>query len=501
MIQQTRALLYQPDDRIRDQIERLTRRLDAGILQASEPHRQPSARMWRLLGIGYFLVGDMQLAEQALQAALRLDPKDVAGRTLAQLYLERAMALRRTSLGLATHRAAVLLRAASLGERVLKLIGHAPESSRIERDLTIAYRAVAQGQRDRLRRHCEAALARHRNLPGSEQFAWLLATTYSGRRAMILLSRAAKIRPHYGAGLWMQAFYHMLDGKAVPAARDVAKLIRLLPRYAQGYFCRAWIHFYQLKDARAFKDMNLAIELAPGDADARIWRAGKLAESGDLPRAMADYDEAIRLEPNVATHYLQRGLTLRNVGDLPGALRDFDKSLGLRASALGHAHRAAIRWFQGDRDGSLQDCNQAIIHDAGLAMPYGYRGLIRFRRGDLAGALVDCGQAIKLDGNFGLAYRCRGRVRTRTGDSAGAIQDLTRALQLLPNKAPIFYYRGQARQAAQDLSGAIRDYSFAIALDPALADAYQARGAVYRAEGDDQRAARDFARSARLKGR
>ena len=485
-IGQARSALYSPDKQARVRIELLTQRLDGLTLLVSSRESLSSPRLWWLLGLGYYLVGDRQMAEQALMTA----PDHPQARwTLARLYLERAMALRRTSLGLTSNREAILLRAGSLAGRALELLQDDPTQ------LGAAYRALAAGKPTELRAICQRELLKER---ASEEYMLLLSCITSRGHALDLLTRALRRRPHYDAALWLRAYHRTESNQLRLALNDVGRAIALVPRFAQAYFCRAWINFYQMKDESALRDMNRAIKLAPGDADARIWRGGKLAERGDFKGATSDFDEAVRLEPKEATHYLHRGLLRRNLGDLEGATKDLDQSLELRTTALGHAHRGAIRYFTGNLAGTLEDCNRAIAEDASLAMPYGYRGAVQLASGNARGAQFDCSQAIKLDRTFGLAYFNRGQARIQLGNMSGAISDLTRSLQQLPRKAPSFYYRGVARRQQGDISGAIRDYSFAIELESDLADAYRARGEAYMLQGDGERAARDLRVAERL---
>nr|WP_258003953.1 tetratricopeptide repeat protein [Fischerella thermalis] len=64
------------------------------------------------------------------------------------------------------------------------------------------------------------------------------------------------------------------------------------------------------------------------------------------------------------------------------------------------------------------------------ATAYNNRGAARYLSGDKQGAIEDFNQAIEINPNNANAYKNRGNIRAESGDKNGGIQDLQKAAEL-----------------------------------------------------------------------
>ena len=104
---------------------------------------------------------------------------------------------------------------------------------------------------------------------------------------------------------------------------------------------------------------------------------------------------------------------------------------------------------------------------------YYNRGNARYKLGDKQGAIQDYNQAIKINPNEAKAYYGRGNVRSDLGDKQGAIQDYNQAIKINPKDAEAYYNRGFVRSKLGDKQGAIDDYNQAIKINPGLSQHLQ----------------------------
>ncbi|MFN9400790.1 MAG: tetratricopeptide repeat protein, partial [Dolichospermum sp.] len=65
-----------------------------------------------------------------------------------------------------------------------------------------------------------------------------------------------------------------------------------------------------------------------------------------------------------------------------------------------------------------------------LALAYYNRGVVRYELGDKQGTIDDYNQAIKFNPNYADAYNNRGVVRYELGDKQGTIDDFQQAAKL-----------------------------------------------------------------------
>lgn len=121
-----------------------------------------------------------------------------------------------------------------------------------------------------------------------------------------------------------------------------------------------------------------------------------------------------------------------------------------------------------------------------------------YYNGDLNGAIAYCTQAIGLNPDNALAYSIRGVVYYRLNNVNAAIADFNRAIQLNPGDYKTFYNRGLIYVKLNDFRKAEADFGNAILLNPNDADSYYNRGVCRQRLGNVYGAQQDLNRAKAL---
>ena len=106
-----------------------------------------------------------------------------------------------------------------------------------------------------------------------------------------------------------------------------------------------------------------------------------------------------------------------------------------------------------------------------------------YYNGDLNGALARCTQAIELNPDNATAYSIRGAINYRQNNFNGAVADFNKATELNPSDYRNFYNRGLANVKLKDYRRAERDFSRALELNPGDEDSRYNRDLCRRAMG------------------
>ncbi|QSV71128.1 MAG: tetratricopeptide repeat protein [Aphanizomenon flos-aquae KM1D3_PB] len=289
---------------------------------------------------------------------------------------------------------------------------------------------------------------------------------------------------YYGKGLALGS-----SGKYPEAITAFEQAVQFQPDFVPAWYYLS-IESNQLDKALAA--INKAIQLQPNNPN--LYNE-KLAVLRDLKRyreAAAAINKAIELSPRAAFYY-NRGNVRDDLGDKQGAIEDYNQAIKFNPNlAQPYYNRGNVRNELGDKQGAIEDYNQAIKINPNDAQAYNNRGFVRAELGDKQGAIDDYNQAIKINPNLAQAYNNRGNARAELGDKQGAIDDYNQAIKINPNYANAYYNRGVVRSELGDKQGAIDDFNLAIKINPNDANAYNNRGLVRSELGDKQGAIDDF---------
>jgi len=528
VIARTRPLLYTRDIDIRARLAEVEAAL--AELETVEPK---DAEIWTRLGMGWYVVGDVDRAERALTEGERLAPDDERVTFhLGRIWFERGLMLR-----------AGLERGHDRGPRLFALYRRAaailkrparPTGDPVDREAAAAYAAYVQGQDDECRRLCDAGASRPGSPLGREEFLCLKGLLSQGRDREAALDRALQLRPHYPLALAVRASeraklgdvdgafadyaaalsinpryamvllnrcnLHLIRGDVRAARADADTLVRASPRLPLAYAARSNVRLREGDTAGALEDADEALRLSPDPDDMRFWRARALEATGAWELAVAEWDALIRHEPKFAGHYVDRANARCRVRDYAGTVADCDAALRLQPdSAEAHANRGQARRELGDAEGARRDLGEAVRLAPDHAGIRYLRADLRRKSGDLHGALEDYDAVIRADPKHVDARTYRGLARRTLGDAAGALEDLDEAVRLAPANPAHWSNRGLARQDRGEHDAAIADFSRAIELAPQHAAPHYNRGRSRQARGDLKGAIADYDEAIRLR--
>lgn len=219
---------------------------------------------------------------------------------------------------------------------------------------------------------------------------------------------------------------------------------------------------------------RVTCENANATSAERVEACTALIDSGSL-------DEAAR-----AQALAHRGTAHREAGQVTPALRDFEAVLRTDATnAEALEGRAAILLASGQLDAVTPLLDRLIASGERLDQAYLLRGDVAFQHGDYTTAIEDYNQAIERNRGLALAYAHRGRAKQRLGDSAGALADFDSAVRndndLVDARAARCWLSVQQKQ---NLSQARQDAETAAAAAPENVEAQLCRGVLQLQGGE-----------------
>ena len=477
-IEEVRAQFYIREIDIRQELLSLEKSLVALEKQAGE-----EPRVWRMLGIGWYLIGWVERAEQALAKA----PKDPT----ARYYLGR-IAIDRARISLAGGpRYWTDLSRARLRQALTLLTSRTVDSTPIERLVSQAYVALAREQAKEVARICRDGLERFGTQLGTEEF-WLLLTWIGTVEERLNACRAGLARcPHHPWLTLMLGIIHQTQRDYSSAMKAFDRVLQIAPRMSFAHTNRGQVHWLTGNLPAADKDFSTALALDSRDAITLTNRGTVRYEMKRNDAALADLDAALALDPGIAIAMCNRSEIRLRRGQLKGALRDADQAIRL-APRLGQAYnnRANIRKRMGNLRGAIEDYGKALEIDPSSAIRWVNRAETRAQTGDLQGALHDYGQALQRNPADGPAYYNRANLKYQLGDHTGALADYALAIKHEPGYPDAWNNRATLRRQLKDLKGALADYDQAIRLRPDDAGYYRNRG-MARGESKDFRGALD----------
>ncbi|MFM6090550.1 MAG: tetratricopeptide repeat protein, partial [Dolichospermum sp.] len=233
-----------------------------------------------------------------------------------------------------------------------------------------------------------------------------------------------------------------------------------------AYYGKGLALYWSGKDSEAITALELAVKFKPEFVPAWDTLSVVYRELNQLDKALVAINAAIRLEPNNPNLYNEKYVVLSNLKKYKEAAAAINKAIELSPRAAFYNNRGNVRDDLGDKQGAIDDYNQAIKINPNYAQAYNNRGFVRNELRDKQGAIDDYNQAIKINPNYAKAYYGRGNVRDDLGDKQGAIDDYTQAIKFNPNYANAYYNRGIVRNELGDKQGAIDDYTQAIKINP-----------------------------------
>ena len=215
----------------------------------------------------------------------------------------------------------------------------------------------------------------------------------------------------------------------------------------------------------------------PVTANGFFTRGNERLRRNEYVGAVADYTESLRLEPSAAA-YFNRGLAHYNQRNYPAALADFDQAISRDPNwARPYYYRAQVYYNTHDYGRAVSELDEAIRKDPQQALYFNLRCWTRAVWGvQLDLALNDCNEALRLQPGVASFLDSRGLVRLRRGDFQGAEADYTAALSSAPNQTVSLYGRGLARLRLGRTAEGQADLDAANAASHGVADQFSGWG-------------------------
>jgi tetratricopeptide (TPR) repeat protein len=280
-------------------------------------------------------------------------------------------------------------------------------------------------------------------------------------------------------------------------------------RFVDAYFARALAHERLRNYKHAIADCDTVINFDPQNSEAFFKRAVLKYQVKDYVGAITDLSHLLNMEnlytnavffkgvqTDVASEpsfsgiismysqqadiYNQRGLAKKALGDKEGALEDLNNAVSLnKEDPLLFVNRGTIKKELGDEKGAAQDFTHALALDPGneLALYNLTTGMSGKNKSSELIASYD--RVIAINPEMSSAFINRGTAKHEMGDYKGAQEDFTRAIDLNPEEHEAFLNRGLSKEKLKNFKGALDDYNQALKLVSNDYRAYKYRGNVF----------------------
>jgi tetratricopeptide (TPR) repeat protein/S1-C subfamily serine protease len=284
------------------------------------------------------------------------------------------------------------------------------------------------------------------------------------------------------------------------AAVGIAKAIEAVPPNERANYYYFWkiLSLFLREQERydlALKSIEIALKLEPQDRLLLNEKASVLSLKKQYVLSIEIYDKMIGTQPE-SYLYHNRAFAKSLLKNRQGALDDYNEAIKLNSNNnAAYSDRGTIRAELGDKQGAINDYNEAIKINPSDAKAYYNRGLEKSELGDNQGAINDYNQTLVINPDDASAYVGRGIIKSRLGDKQGAIDDYSVAIRINPNGDAAYSNRGMLRYVLGDNQRALLDFESAIKFNSNSANNYNMRGSIKSELGDKQGAMSDFNRA------
>jgi tetratricopeptide (TPR) repeat protein len=192
----------------------------------------------------------------------------------------------------------------------------------------------------------------------------------------------------------------------------------------------------------------------------------------------------VSAQNRLAAHINLAAALSRN-GDPDGSLLECEQAIRLDPKQLfGYFCHATALMQKGEFDLAIADFNQAIIINPKSGVALVGRGRAYFEKGDVDRALSDINEGIKAEPNVYVSYAIRSKVELKINDLDAAIADMNEAIRLYPNYATFYAVRGSYWLQKGSVDHALADQDKAVQLEPQSPLNFVVRSITKRYKGD-----------------
>ena len=267
----------------------------------------------------YVSIGDLDLAFNDLNVALKLEPKFIAYCNRGSVYFKK----RDYERAIHDYNAALELDPGNASAHVYR--------GQTFANLSLYHYAI---------RDFKEALALNPNNTIAHTGIGIVYSNIGDHgKAIKNYNEALKLDPDYPFVYLNRGFSHNARGDSDSAERDFSKALELNPEYSDAYGIRSLVFIKRGEIDRALGDLNSALRLDPHHPYAHAVRGTLYLEKGEFDRAIEDFGKALAQVPENEIAYNSRGIAYERKGDLARAMRDYDQALRIRPNQAAHANR------------------------------------------------------------------------------------------------------------------------------------------------------------------
>lgn len=175
----------------------------------------------------------------------------------------------------------------------------------------------------------------------------------------------------------------------------------------------------------------------------------------------------LELQKAIAAQDAQIAELKRQLADKPQDTEKISKQFATEDKAFLSNQKlfeASKFYYNGDLNGAINLCAQAIEFNTSNAVAYSIRGAIYYRLNDFNSAIADYNKAIELNASDYQYFYNRGLAYVQLNNFSLAAQDFSSAIQLNPSDSDSWYNRAICRQRLGDYAGCQEDLSKAKSL-------------------------------------
>ena len=192
----------------------------------------------------------------------------------------------------------------------------------------------------------------------------------------------------------------------------------------------------QGRHAEALAEFRRACDLDPDDGRARYGLGEALHRVKRYAEAVESYEQALELVPGDAAVHTGLGRSLAALGRFEEAAEQFGTALGSDPDhAAAHLGRGELALKQRDEAAALRACGRALQHQPGLALAHSCVGSAHAAAGRYDAAAAALGRALELDARLVQTRYALGLVHHLQGRHPEAVGEWKRVLLLAPGHA------------------------------------------------------------------
>jgi len=155
---------------------------------------------------------------------------------------------------------------------------------------------------------------------------------------------------------------------------------------------------------------------------------------------------------------------------------------------LAHTSLASTLIEQGDLDGAIKHCTEALRINPKYTYAYNNMGRALRKKGDIQGSIEQYKQSLKINPHFIPIYLILGRALVEEKHYNEAVNQFQECLKIDPQNCDVYNSLGNIMQERGNLDDAIKYYMKALQIDPHQERVYYNLGIAYNKKGNIKKA-------------